>query len=140
MIYIRKTKIYIYSCHKGLTETKYKQNPNQTTFTVTKVHRCKGITYVQKCTCLDACSILINIMKFPATSKRKPPVCNFRGSVCVQVTIFIRVTVRRRVRRALHDLYCRYFLPKVMLKFMRKAKGHCVSITEMVFSVLLIRQ
>jgi len=78
-------------------------------------------------------------MKCPAKSKRKPPVCNFRGSVCVQVTI-IRVKVRRRVRRALHDPYCRYFLPKVMLKFMRKAKGHCVSLIEMVFSVLLIRR
>ena len=78
-------------------------------------------------------------MKCPAKSKCKPPVCNFRGSVCVQVTI-IRVTVRRRARRALHDLYCRYFLPKVMLKFMRKAKGHCMSIIEVVFSVLLIRQ
>ena len=50
-------------------------------------------------------------------SKRKAPVCVFRGSVCVQV-IFqftIRVTVKRRVRRALHDLYCLYFVPKVML-------------------------
>ena len=79
--------------------------------------------------------ILINMC--PATSKRKPPVCTFRGSVCVQVTI-VRVKVRRRVRRARHDLYCPYFLPKVMLKFMRKAKGYCVSLIEMVFSVLLL--
>ena len=42
-------------------------------------------TYVQKCPQLDACSILINVMKCPAKSKCKPPVCNFRVIVCVGI-------------------------------------------------------
>ena len=39
-----------------------------------------SVTHVQKCTYLGACSILINVPKCPAKSKRKPSRCNFRVS------------------------------------------------------------
>ena len=33
-------------------------------------------------------------------------------------------------RRTLNDLYCQYFLPEVMVKFTRKARGHFVTFIE----------
>ena len=33
----------------------------------------------------NACPILVSVMKCPAKSEAKPPVCNFRVSVCVWV-------------------------------------------------------
>ena len=40
------------------------------------------------------------------------------------------VFLRRRVRRTLYDLYILYFSPEVMVKFMRKTKGHSVTLTQ----------
>ena len=40
------------------------------------------------------------------------------------------VSLKRRVRRTLRDLYSPYFLPEVMVKFTRKGKGHFVSLSE----------
>ena len=82
---------------------------------------------------MHACSILINLRKCPAKSKRKPPRCNFRGSVCDCVVFYVRIRVavyvslRRRVRRTLNDLSCPYFLPEVTVRFTTKAKGHFVT-------------
>ena len=40
-------------------------------------------SYVQKCTELDVCAIVINIAKCPAEAKRKPSRCTFRIGICV---------------------------------------------------------
>ena len=42
-------------------------------------------TYDRKCTSLDACSILIDVIKCPTNPKCKPPCCNIRVSLCVWV-------------------------------------------------------
>ena len=40
------------------------------------------------------------------------------------------VPSRRRVWRTFYDLCCTYFLPEVMMKFARKAKGHFAMLIE----------
>ena len=40
------------------------------------------------------------------------------------------MSLRRRVRKALFDFYCPYFLREVIVKFMIKAKGHFVTLVE----------
>ena len=40
------------------------------------------------------------------------------------------MSLRRRVRRTLYDLYMLYLLREVMVKFTRKARGHFVTLTE----------
>ena len=64
-----------------------------------------------------------------------------RHEVCVRVIFFqpgfrVRVTVfvsfRRRFRITLNYLHCPYFLPKKMVKFRRRAKGHFVTLIEIV--------
>ena len=49
-------------------------------------------TCVQKCTYLNACSILGSAIKCPLKSKRKPTVCN------LMVTVGVRVIFRLRLR------------------------------------------
>ena len=44
------------------------------------------------------------------------------------VTVY--VSLRRNVRRTLYDFYCPYFLPDVMVKFIRKARGHFVLLIQ----------
>ena len=44
--------------------------------------------------------------------------------------VTVSVSLRRRVRRTLHDFYIAYFLPEVMVKFTRKAMGHFVTLIE----------
>ena len=46
------------------------------------------------------------------------------------VTAF--VSLRRRVSRTLYDLYSPCFLPEVMVKFTRKARGHFVPLIQSV--------
>ena len=51
--------------------------------TASKAHACASlISYIQGCT-LATRSVLVNVSKCPAKSIRKPPVCNFRASVCI---------------------------------------------------------
>ena len=45
--------------------------------------------------------------------------------------ITVYVSLRRRVRRILNDLYCLYFLSEVMVKFTRKARGHFVTLNHL---------
>ena len=68
-------------------------------------------TYVQKCTSLDARSVLINVTKCPAKSKRKLLVYNFRVSPSRLGSFFLRLglglpslSLRMRVKRTLCDL------------------------------------
>ena len=49
------------------------------------------ITYAGNTQKLDAHSILANVMKCPAKSKRKPPVCNFNVSICIWVIFKFRI-------------------------------------------------
>ena len=71
-----------------------------------------------------------------AKSKRKPPRYNLRVSVGVWVILKVRIRVtlyvslRRRVGRTLYDNYCPYFLPEVMVKFTKKARGHFVTLIK----------
>ena len=44
----------------------------------------------------------------------------------LQNKITVYVSLKRRVRSTLYDLYCPYFLPEVIVKFTRKAKGQLV--------------
>ena len=44
--------------------------------------------------------------------------------------VTVHAFLRRRVKRTLCDLYCRYFLSEVMVKFTRKARGHFVMLIE----------
>ena len=79
----------------------------------------------------NAYSILINMTKCLAKSERKPPHCNLTVNICVQVRICNRIVVyvswRKRVKRTqFYELYCLYFLPEVMVKSLRKARGHLV--------------
>ena len=40
----------------------------------------------------------------------------------------LSVSLRRRVRRTLYDLYCPYCLPEVMVNFTREAREHFVTL------------
>ena len=44
--------------------------------------------------------------------------------------VTVQVSLRRRVKTTLYDLSCPYFLPEVMVKFSRKARGHFVTLIE----------
>ena len=44
--------------------------------------------------------------------------------------IIVYVSLRRRVRRTLYDLYIQYFLPEEMVKFTIKAKRQFVALLE----------
>ena len=77
--------------------------------------------------------------KCPANCESKPLRSTFRIGVCVRVIFQVGlglglltayVSLRRRVRRTLYDLYILYFSPEVMVKFMRKTKGHSVTLTQ----------
>ena len=48
----------------------------------------------------------------------------------VRISVTVDVSLRRRVRRTLYDLYCLYFLPEVMVKFRKKARGHFVTLIQ----------
>ena len=81
--------------------------------------------------------MFVNVTKCPAKSKRKPPVCNSRVSVCIRVIfrlglglLFMSQSSTIIVRRTLYDVYCQYFSPGAMVKFTRKATGHFVTLTE----------
>ena len=54
----------------------------------------------------------------------------FGLSFRVSIRVIVYVSLRRRVRRTLNDLYCPYFLPEVMVKFTRKTRGHFVMLIE----------
>lgn len=48
----------------------------------------------------------------------------------VRVWVTVHVSLRKGVRKSLHDLYCQYFLPEAMVKFTRKVMGHSVMFIE----------
>lgn len=86
-------------------------------------------TDVQKGTLLEADSILI-CEQCPVNSKRKPPVCSFRVSVCVGVIFWlrIRVTVQVSLRNiALYDQCCPYFSPQATVKLIKRPREHFVT-------------
>ena len=78
---------------------------------------------------VDASSILINAMKCSAKSMHKPPLCNFRVSVCVGAIFWVRTRVtvyvfsRRKVRRTLYDPYLSVFLAVFLGEVYEKGKG-----------------
>ena len=116
-----------------ITIIKRVQKAGMTTLSQKIIH----LTLISRNMCnLDAHSILINVKKCLAQSRRKPPRCNFRFSVYVWVIFQVRIRVSvqvpltGRVRRTYRDIYSKYFLPKVMVKFKRKAWGHFVMLTR----------
>ena len=68
---------------------------------------------------------------FHLKSLRKPPHCNFRVQAFVfglsfglgLGLLFMSPWGELRIRRTLHDLYSPYFLPELMVKSMKKARG-----------------
>ena len=54
--------------------------------------------------------------------------------------LLFNVSLRRRVRRTLYDLYnyyCPYFLPEVMVKFTRRVTGHFVMLIEISMHLIM---
>lgn len=47
-----------------------------------------------------------------------------RMGIMVTVNVYSRIIVRR----TLHDFYCPYFSPEVMVKFTRRVMGHLVKL------------
>ena len=44
--------------------------------------------------------------------------------------VVILASLKNLLRRTLYDPYCPYFLPKEMLKFPRKVKGHFMTLIK----------
>lgn len=46
--------------------------------------------------------------------------------ISVWIEFGVSVSLRRKVRRTLYDLYCPHFLPEVVVKLIRRIRGHLV--------------
>ena len=98
---------------------------------------CSDSGEVFKIIIIHLCPVVHLISRTLNFDKKQSVLLSLNVNHLIVLTLFFRVglglqlcLLRRPVRRTLYDLYCLHFLSEVMVKFVRKARGHFITLSK----------